>query len=216
MGDLTGRIVFDDYDSLFSMRADAADLRRITGRAGPEFDGSWSPDGRFVAYRDSRRGINEDDEIYVVAADGTGPRNLTDNPANERGTDWAPDGEWIAFNSDRDGSPLTGYLVRPDGSDLHRIPGDTWFEYPSFSPDGTRIVFSGHQGSDYDLFVVDMATGETTRLTDSPGSDGSPSWWPDGTTIAFATTRPRLPPSGCGHVTAGRAASPASTTTSGS
>ena len=84
-GDLTGRIVFDDYDSLFSMRADGTDLRRITGRDGPEFDGSWSPDGRFVAYRDSRRGINEDDEIFVVAADGTGPQEPHRQPGQRLG-----------------------------------------------------------------------------------------------------------------------------------
>src|ERR671912_636026 len=188
--DLTGRIVFDDYDTLFSMWADGTDLRRITGRPGAEFDGSWSPDGRFVAYRDSRRGINEDDEIYVAAADGTGrPRNLTDNPANDWGPDWSPDGELIAFNSDRDGFPLTGYVVHPDGSGLRRVPGEAWFEYPSFSPDGTRIVFSGHQGSDYDIYVVDIGSGQTTQVTDSPGSDSWPAWSPDGATIAFATER---------------------------
>ena len=62
------------------------------------------PDGHFVVYRDSRRGINEDDEIYVVRADGTGVRNLTNDPANDWGPDWSSDGEWIVFNSDHDGA----------------------------------------------------------------------------------------------------------------
>ena len=186
---LAGTIVFDDYENLFTMRADATGLRRVTQRAGAEFDGAWSPDGRSIAYRDSRRGINEDDEVFVMAADGTGARNLTDDPANDWGPDWSPDGEWIAFNSDRDGIPLSGYLVRPDGSDLRRIETDAWVEYISFSPDGSRIVFEGHADGDYDIWSMDLATGETTQLTDAPGDDGWPAWSPDGTSIAFTTER---------------------------
>ena len=48
-----------------------------------------------------------------------------------------------------------------------------------------------HVGSDYDIFVADVATGAMTRLTDADGSDGWPSWAPDGATIAFATERER-------------------------
>jgi Tol biopolymer transport system component len=186
---LTGKIVFDDFEDVFTMNADGSDLRVVAGRPGAEFDGAWSPDGRSIVYRDSRRGINEDDEIYVVGADGSGPTNLTKDPANDWGPDWSPDGKWIAFNSDRDGYPMNGYLMDPTGGGVHQIEADAWVEYPSFSPDSTHIVFMGHGGTDYDIFTVELATGKTTRLTDSPGADAWPVWSPDGSTIAFTTER---------------------------
>ena len=197
LASLEGRIVFDDFEDVYTMNANATDFRVVAGQPGSEFDGVWSPDGRHIAYRDSRRGINEDDEVYIVAADGSGAVNLTQHPANDWGPDWSPDGRWIAFNSDRDGTPLQGYLVAPDGSGLRRIEVDAWFEYPSFSPDGRHLVFEGHAGSDYDVYTVELETGRTTQLTDAPGHDGWAVWSPDGTTIAFATERDdcaRTPP----------------------
>ena len=186
---IAGRIVFDDFEDVFTMNADGSDLRVVAGQPGSEFDGAWSPDGTFIAYRDSRRGINEDDEIYVVAADGSEARNLTDDPANDWGPDWSPDGRWIAFNSDRQGFPLRGYLADAATAEVHPIETDAWVEYPSFSPDGTHLTFMGHTGSDYDIYVVELETGETTRLTDAPGADGWPVWSPDGASIAFASER---------------------------
>lgn len=120
---LTGRIVFDDFDDVFAMDIDGTNLVEVANDpAGSEFDGAWSPDGEWVVYRDSTRGINENDEIYVARADGSQKRNLTNNPANDWGPDWSPDGSTIAFNSDRDGGILRGYLVAPDGSSLRRNP----------------------------------------------------------------------------------------------
>jgi Tol biopolymer transport system component len=189
LASLAGRIVFDDYEDLWTMGADATDLRRLGERPGAEFDGAWSPDGRWIVYRDSRRGINEDDEIFVMAADGSDVRNLTDDPANDWGPDWSPDGQWVIFNSDRDGHPMGAYVVRPDGTELQRLPIDGWVEYASFSPDGSRIAYMGHGGDDYDIYVADIESGASARLTDAPGSDGWPAWSPDGSAIAFKSQR---------------------------
>jgi Tol biopolymer transport system component len=191
LDDLTGRVVFDDYEDVYVMSLDGTDVRRVTARPGQEFDGTASPEGTLIAYRDSRRGINENDEVYVVPIDGGPPRNISRDPGNDWGAAWSPDGEWVAFNSDRDGGALAGYLVRPDGTGLTRLPVDVWFEYPSFSPDGSRVAFMSHSstGSDYDIYVADAKSGAATQLTDAHGSDGWPAWSPDGTAIAFATER---------------------------
>jgi WD40 repeat protein len=181
LADLSGRVVTDDFEDVFAMDVDGSNFVRVASNpAGSEF----------VVYRDSTRGINVDDEVFVAGADGSNPRNLTNNPANDWGPDWSPDGSTIAFNSDRDGANrLRGYLMDRDGSNVRRIDVDTWLEYPAWSPDGTRLAFMGAVGSNYELFVVDLATNEVHQLTDSPGSDGWPAWSPDGTTIAFTSER---------------------------
>ncbi len=190
LAELSGRIVFDDFEDVYAMDVDGTDVVKVAADpAGPEFDGAWSPDGTSIVYRDSTRGINENDEIIVAAVDGSKRRNITNNAANDWGPDWSPDGSTIAFNSDRDGGRLSGYLVDPDGSNLRRLDINAWVEYPSFSPDGKAIAFEGHDGHDYEVYVADIATGKARQLTDSPGGDGWPAWSPDGTTIAFTTER---------------------------
>ena len=116
---LSGRIAFDDFEDVFAMDVDGSDVVEVAADpAGPEFDGAWSPDGRSIVYRDSTRGINENDEIFVAAADGSERRNLTDHPANDWGPDWSPDGSTIAFNSDRGRGRPGGFLVDADGTNL--------------------------------------------------------------------------------------------------
>ena len=188
ISELTGRILTDDFEDVFAFDVDGSNVVTIAGEPGAEFDAAWSPDGEWVVYRDSTRGINNDDEIFTARADGSDRRNITNNPANDWGPDWSPDGSTIAFNSDRDGR-LAGFLMNPDGSNVRRIDEDMWFEYPSWSPDGTQIAFESAQGNSYDIFVLDLASGEITRLTDAPGNDSWPAWSPDGSTIAFSSHR---------------------------
>lgn len=63
--------------------------------------------------------------------------------------------------------------------------------HPSFSPDGTKIVFDRivGTGNNVEIFVKNLVDGSVKRLTTSAGADMEPSWSPDGSRIAFASVR---------------------------
>jgi TolB protein len=67
------------------------------------------------------------------------------------------------------------------------IPGMTFS--PRFSPNGKKIIMSLQQASSSNLFVMDLTSRTTTRLTDTAAIDTSPSYSPDGSQIAFESDR---------------------------
>jgi hypothetical protein len=64
---------------------------------------------------------------------------------------------------------------------------ETSEEGVSFSPDGTQIAFSwnGGAGTNVDIFVKKIGSGQTLRITSDAARDTSPAWSPDGRYVAF-------------------------------
>ncbi|MEZ4588632.1 MAG: PDZ domain-containing protein [Gemmatimonadales bacterium] len=56
-----------------------------------------------------------------------------------------------------------------------------------FSPDGSRLAFSGNYDGNVDLYVVPTAGGEAVRLTYHPMPDRALDWYPDGRSLLFAS-----------------------------
>jgi len=179
-----GRIVFSTMDDIYVVNGDGSGLRQLTTGAAQEFDPSWSPDGRRIAYRAQRPPAAPD--IYVMNADGSGQRRLASglSPA------WSPDGAWIAYGDDQGSISV----MRPDGSASRRVPGTEQGEYPTWSPDGAKLAFmaggrAGTSAANYEIYVINLDGTGLKRLTNSPGEDGWPAWSPDGTRIVFASQR---------------------------
>jgi eukaryotic-like serine/threonine-protein kinase len=61
----------------------------------------------------------------------------------------------------------------------------------ALSPDGNRVAVALRTGSpeNQDIRIIDIARNIPSRLTDDPGTDGSPVWSPDGARVAFAGQR---------------------------
>jgi TolB protein len=194
---LTGRIVLSGgpphAEDIYVVNASGAGLTQLTTNLGSEFDPSWSPDGKQIVYRDSRRG-NNNDEIYVMNADGSGQRNLSNHPINDWGPAWSPAGAKIAFNSGRSGENMSIYVMNSDGSGVQRLTTIEG-EYPAWSPESERIAFESQQpgafgnNPNYDIVVMNADGSGATRLTTYAGVDQGAAWSPDGTRIAFQSAR---------------------------
>jgi tricorn protease len=78
------------------------------------------------------------------------------------------------------------WLVADNGGVARRLtthPGNEYF--PRFSPDGTKIAFTGEYDGNQDVFVIPAEGGEPHRLTWHPGADQVVGWTPDGTKVLF-------------------------------
>jgi len=181
---LSGRIAFDDHDDVWTINADGTELTRLTGSPAYEFDPSWSPDGRQIAYRSDR---GDESEIWVMNADGTGQRRLTAgiSPA------WSPDGSTIAYASPGHDPypPLSGIsIMNADGSGQHRVPNTDGGEYPSWSPDARRIAFNSNLTGDHVMHIVDLDGSNLVDLS-RIGEGWQVQWSPDGHSILFTSHR---------------------------
>jgi Tol biopolymer transport system component len=138
--------------------------------------------------------------LYVLDLSAGTVRRLAGHPGiTERTPRWSPDGRRVVFSSNRasDGGATTQFdvwTVAADGSQPTRLTdhpandGD-----PSWTPDGARVVFSSDRDSRGDLYAVDLATRQTTRLTQHfVGRAIMPAAAPVGARIAFAAQTLRM------------------------
>ena len=127
---------------------------------------------------DARRGRASGDARLVldhVYADNFGYLNASTGPGQTLVVQhWSdPHARFSWF--DRRGAPL--------GTAIEDLVGS-----PTISPDGQRVAYAG--ADPMDLYVRDLATGVSTRLTFENRLTSNPTWSPDSKRIAFARVSP--------------------------
>ena len=160
----------------------------------------WSPDGRWVAYTSDKSGAPE---IWLWSAEeGTGSAvdvQLTGLAARANGLAWSPDGQSIAFSGDRFGNMDIWTVSVPDGK-VSRITDDPLYEgYPSWTPDGSRLLYvrMDDRWVDHDVIEVDPDGGNPRMVVRDTGffdyragrAFASAQVSPDGETVLFRSQR---------------------------
>ena len=111
----------------------------------------------------------------------------------------APDGSRVAFvrvtvNEKRDGYDTSVWVVGAAGGEApHRLTGGSRDSSPRWSPDGKFLAFVRAAAQDgrpdqSQLFMLNLAGGDSFQVTSLPRGASQPEWSPDGTQIAFLST----------------------------
>jgi Tol biopolymer transport system component len=189
----------DESHAIYVMNADGSAVTRVvidlSGiKESPEIGSfEWSPDGtKFVFDAGSHGGIPEfkpTANVFTATVDGKNLVRITNDTEVVNGAaNWSPDGKQITFATFL-GGPGKIYVINADGSNRRAIATGS---YPSWSPDGAKILFVG-QGpfgscENYmcdQLYVVNPDGSQLTQLTHFAASYVSPRWSPDGAKILF-------------------------------
>jgi TolB protein len=145
------------------------------------------PDGR-IAFASSKDGSSM--ELYISNGDGSNAKRLTSTRnAVNISPRWNPKtGREIAFISDRAGSPRI-YVIGADGSNERSLLSmGGHMDSPAWSPDGRYLAFAWDGDGGYHIYVADVASGQTLKLT-REGRNENPAWSPDSRHIAFQSNR---------------------------
>ena len=232
--------------SIWVAPTEGGEAMRFTGGTANTHSPCWSPDGRWLAFVTDREGElpgkdakeqkkqgKGKGQIWIVPSDGGEAHQLTFMPHGASNPTWSPDCKRMVFSAavgpldeeTEDGKILPEvrvidrllyrldgvgfiyerrqhlFLVDVDGGESKQLTDGDWDDKdPTWSPDGTHIAFASSRAEDrwqlpcpdiYVLSIENEQAGELRCLTDGTRSCFSPSWSPDGITIAFLA-KPKL------------------------
>jgi hypothetical protein len=139
------------------------------------------------------RGRYAFNEFYRSGRRGEERERLTEG-ARAREPDVSPDGKRVVFVSHGAGTSHLEIAELSDIAGTRRVlvrsrPLEQVFT-PRFSPDGKRVAYGAWTRGGYrDLWLLDLASGERTRLTFDRAIDRGPVFSPDGETLYFSSDR---------------------------
>ncbi len=175
-------------------------LSPLTVDPGFEGEPTFAPDGQTIAYVSDRTG---NFEIFLRQISGGPDINLTNNPADDMQPSISPDGKQVAFVSARSGiSDCLCFFIY--GTDQPLMGGAIWVmpafggsarkivetgTFPSWSPDGSSLIFTKGPWYGQSIFQVPSNGGEPREipitLKKAAPFFAYPSFSPDGSHILF-------------------------------
>lgn len=154
-----------------------------------ELDGSIisydvSPDGLEIIYSKREETLAH---LYRQKFGSNETIQISENNVGGNFPAYSPDGKWVSYCAQR---KLRLYNIKT-GERKILVDDELMKEFPEWSLDGKWIVYQASAEDEYlyDIYKVEVATGNVVRLTKELGTDANPYFSKDGSKIIFISER---------------------------
>ncbi len=175
-------LAMDGNSEIYTMDRRGENKQRLTRTSAVDSSPNWSPDGRQIVFT-SNRGYGQ--QLYIMDKDGWGMRRLTQMGTGYNYNDggvWSPDGRKIAFSCRYRGRFEIAVVNAADGEGFQmltnsagHVSGSEGNQDPSWSPDGSRIVFTSEKTGVKQIWVM-KANGKRQYPLTRSAYNLSPAW----------------------------------------
>jgi Tol biopolymer transport system component len=171
---------------IYLVNLDDTSIVNLTDNTSDDNRFKWSPDGQKIAFL---RFLPTGTGLYVMDSDGSDSTLLIEGNVIFS-YDWSPNNSQIVYGTDKG-----IYIVDATSGDYALLVSNSLeasgVTHPiSWSPDGSKIVFSGFtlMGGNLDVFLMNATGSELIQMTNDEAFDFNVAWASDGQKIAIMTT----------------------------
>ena len=173
----TGKIVYTcnvSGDELCIMNADGSGQRQLTDSFRSS-NATLSPDGKQIVY------IMDDGknaEVYQMDLTSAKSTQLTDLKKSVGSPEISPDDQQIIFHYRSDNNNFQLWVMNRDGTDPQMFFQESGQDAhdPTWSPDGTQILFALGKGENNQLYILDFNGKEPILVNDTIDTRGRSDW----------------------------------------
>ena len=180
------RISANGSRSLYLLDLSTAQVAPIAVGDWHDINPSWSPDGSRFVFESNRDGIWQ---IYEYNLATQQLQRMTTVDEHYSDSVYSASGAYIAYRAQLASGRSVIRVMNSDGTDVRNITAELMnVNNHVWSPDDSAIAYEANVDGDRDIFVFELATEQTRRVTANQNDEYAPTWLCDTQTILFTAT----------------------------